>query len=348
MKASTIPYSLQFKTPGGTSRGVLSSKDTWFLRLEKNNREGWGEIGMFRGLSSDDLPQFEAKLAEVIELLEANVREEQLLSQLQDWPSIRFGVEQAFLSLRSSNPFTLFDSEFVRGKNSIAINGLVWMGEISFMRDQIHEKINSGFNCIKLKIGALDFGKELKLISELRSNFENIEIRVDANGAFNETEALEKLNRLAEFDLHSIEQPIKQGNISAMHKLCVNSSLPIALDEELIGINTLEEKQNLLEAIKPQFIILKPSLLGGFASCDEWIALAESNKIGWWVTSALESNIGLNAIAQFVAVRKTTMPQGLGTGGLFTNNIPSPLVVRNGALYYANELNWNLNLLQNG
>jgi L-alanine-DL-glutamate epimerase-like enolase superfamily enzyme len=242
------------------------------------------------------------------------------------------------------NKFELFPSDFTKGKDSIPINGLIWMGDPVFMKQQIKDKLASGFSCIKLKIGAIDFDNELELIKSIRNEFDakTIEIRVDANGAFKPNEALEKLKRLSDYNLHSIEQPIRQGQVGDMAQLCSETPLPIALDEELIGVFSVTEKQFLLQTIKPQYIILKPTLVGGFKGSQEWIALAESNQIGWWVTSALESNIGLNAIAQWTYTLESQLPQGLGTGGLFTNNIQSPLVVDSGQLVYDLKTKWNL------
>lgn len=220
------------------------------------------------------------------------------------------------------------------------------MGSEAFMKQQIKEKIEAGFTCIKMKIGAIDFQSEINLLKSIRKEFSSadIELRVDANGAFSCSEALEKLKRLSEFDLHSIEQPIKQGQIENMTLLCEQTPLPIALDEELIGVFALTQKQMLLQTIKPQYIILKPSLVGSFKGCDEWIGTTERLNIGWWMTSALESNVGLNAIAQYTYTKQNLMPQGLGTGGLFTNNFDSPLVVKNGKLQYNNSKKWTFNL----
>jgi L-alanine-DL-glutamate epimerase-like enolase superfamily enzyme len=265
---------------------------------------------------------------------------------LIEFPSIQFGLEQAFLSLQSENKFQLFPSEFCKGKESITINGLVWMGDQQFMKKQIQEKLNSGFSCIKMKIGAIDFDAEVALLKTIRKEFSSneIELRVDANGAFKPKNALEKLKTLSELDLHSIEQPIKQGQLPEMALLCENTPLPIALDEELIGVFSTQEKQEVIKMVKPQFIILKPSLVGGFGGTTEWIDIAKKNNVDWWITSALESNIGLNAIAQFTHTLKNKLPQGLGTGGLFTNNFESPLEVKNGTLHYNNSNKWNFNL----
>jgi len=241
----------------------------------------------------------------------------------------------------------LFPSSFTLGKTAIDINGLVWMGEFDFMKRQIREKIEAGYTCIKLKIGAIEFDEELELVRNVRNEFSenDIEIRVDANGAFSPEDALGKLEQLSEYDLHSIEQPIKQGHWENMAELCEQTPLPIALDEELIGVNEFEQKKTLLRTISPHYIILKPSLVGGFQSSEEWIGIAEKNNIGWWVTSALESNIGLNAIAQWTYYLENKMPQGLGTGQLYTNNFESPLKITKGKLYFDPSTSWNLNSL---
>ncbi|MBC3758860.1 o-succinylbenzoate synthase [Hyunsoonleella sp. SJ7] len=344
MKASFHPYTLQFKQASGTSRGVLRTKDTWFLVLESEGEKGIGECGMFRGLSVDDRPDFEEKLQWVCENI--NLGLDILVSELVELPSIQFGLEMAFKSLESPNGFDLFHSEFTTGKEAIPINGLIWMGSESFMKRQIKDKIEAGFTCIKMKIGAIDFQTEINLLKSIRKEFtsNDIELRVDANGAFSPQEALEKLKILSELDLHSIEQPIKQGQTDEMAKLCSETPLPIALDEELIGVFDVTKKQELLQTIRPQYIILKPTLVGGFKGSDEWISIAEQHKIGWWITSALESNVGLNAIAQYTYKKQNPLPQGLGTGGLFTNNFDSPLVVQQGNLCYDSTKQWKFNL----
>jgi len=344
IKATYKKYILNFKNPSGTSRGVLRTKETWFIILEENNKIGIGETGLFRGLSIDDVPNYEEKLLWVCKNIHLGL--DKLLSEVNNFPSIQFGLEQAFLSLKSDDKFELFPSEFTKGNKAININGLIWMGEKQFMKDQIKEKLKTGFSCIKMKIGAIDFDAEIELLKSIRKEFtaQEIELRVDANGAFNPKNALEKLKRLSELEIHSIEQPIKQGQVQEMAALCAKTPLPIALDEELIGVFKSEEKQNLIETIKPQFIILKPSLVGGFAGSKEWINFATNNDADWWITSALESNIGLNAIAQFTFTLQNKLPQGLGTGGLFTNNFESPLQVENGELYYNTNLHWDFNL----
>ncbi len=346
MKASYKKYILDFKRPSGTSRGVLTQKETWFLILEENGNYGIGECGLLKGLSIDDVAGYEKKLNWVCEHIEKGI--DTLLKSLERFPSIQFGLEQASLSLASKNPFELFDTGFVRNEMPIPINGLIWMGDEVYMHDQISQKLSEGFRCIKMKIGAINFDAELKLLKSIRKKYtkKEIELRVDANGAFKPEEAIKKLSRLATFDLHSIEQPIKQGNWEAMKMLCASTPLPIALDEELIGIFGVTNKEKLLQTIRPQYIILKPNLIGGYEGSEEWIALAEKYRIGWWVTSALESNIGLSAIAQWTATLKNKMPQGLGTGGLYTNNFESPLEVENGNLYYRKNKDWSTNLIK--
>jgi len=347
MKARYKKYILNFKSPSGTSRGILKTKETWFLILEENGNYGIGECGLFRGLSYDDVPDYEEQLKWLV----SNIHKDKdiLLDGLSEYPSIQFGLEQALRSLASQNPFELFSSKFTSDELHIAINGLVWMGDTEFMHAQIQQKIEQGFRCIKMKIGAVDFDAEVNLLTAIRKKFDKheIELRVDANGAFSPAEALEKLKVLSQLDLHSIEQPIKQGQLEQMRSLCEQTPLPIALDEELIGITGFTQKEALLVMIRPQYIILKPSLTGGFRGSGEWISLAKKHTIGWWVTSALESNIGLNAIAQWTATLGNPLPQGLGTGSLFTNNFDSPLTVANGGIYYDQAKKWQDNLIKN-
>ena len=343
MIASYQKYYLQFKRPSGTSRGVLTEKETWFIIIDENGKKGIGECGLLRGLSIDDREDYEEKLQWTCENI--HLGKDVLWKSLIEFPSIQFGVEMAFESLAAKNPFELFPSDFTKNQKSIPINGLVWMGDEAYIKQQIEEKIASGFHCIKLKIGAIDFDKELQLLHFIRENFseEQMEIRVDANGAFNSEYALFKLNQLSGFKIHSIEQPIAKNQHDMMAELCKISPIPIALDEELIGVFSCQEKEALLQKIKPQYIILKPSFIGGFRGTQEWISLAEKYNIGWWITSALESNIGLNAIAQWTYLQKNPMPQGLGTGALYTNNFDCPLEVSNGQLWYTDKT-WNFNL----
>lgn len=343
--AKFIKYDLQFKQPSGTSRGILHQKATYFLKLIREADFGIGECAMFKGLSADDVPNYEQKLDWLCHNI--NSSQADLSCALNEFPSIQFGLEQAFLSLNSKAKFELFPSQFTKENAGIPINGLIWMGSKEFMNQQIKEKLKAGFTTIKLKIGAIDFDSELDLINSIRKEFsaKEIEIRVDANGGFSPDEALEKLKRLSDLDLHSIEQPIKANQWQKMAQLCAKTPLPIALDEELIGVFDEKNKERLLQTINPQFIILKPSLIGGFEGSKKWIELAKKQNIAWWITSALESNIGLNAIAQFAFTLANNLPQGLGTGGLFTNNIKSPLEVKSGYLYYNTVQKWHFSNL---
>ncbi|WP_405206479.1 o-succinylbenzoate synthase [Aquimarina sp. LLG6339-5] len=345
MKAIYHKHILEFKRPSGTSRGVLKTKETWYIVITHNGKQGIGECGILRTLSIDDRPDYEEKLKWTCDNIHIGVK--QLWEELKEFPSIQFGVEMAFKSLYSESPFLLFPSKFTKGVDSIPINGLIWMGEKEFMKNQIVDKLNQGFDCIKMKIGAIDFEAELELLSYIRSQFseEVIELRVDANGAFSPNEALDKLIKLHSFGLHSIEQPIRQGQSDYMMDLCERTPLPIALDEELIGVFSVTEKRNLLLTIRPQYIILKPSLIGGFKGTQEWINIAEELGIGWWITSALESNIGLSAIAQYTYTLQSKMPQGLGTGSLYTNNIEAPLLVDTGTLKYQQNKKWVVSYL---
>ena len=343
MNATYHQYFLQFKTPSGTSRGVLTAKETWFIQLEYNGKKGIGECGLLRGLSCDDRPDYEEKLKWTCENI--HLGEEILWQNLLEFPSIQFGVEMAFQSLKSENPFLLFPSDFTKGQQSISINGLVWMGNEAYMKEQIDLKIQEGFHCIKLKIGAIDFDEELQLLRYIRQNYmpDQIEIRVDANGAFDSKMALVKLEQMSGLEIHSIEQPIAKNQHDRMAELCKITPIPIALDEELIGVFSLKEKEDLLLKIKPQFIILKPSFIGGFRGTKQWIDLAKKHQVGWWITSALESNVGLNAIAQWTFLENNPMPQGLGTGALYTNNFRSPLEIKEGRLYHTSS-EWEFNL----
>ena len=353
--AKFFKYILEFKNPSGTSRGILHTKETFILEISENDIKGIGECGLFRGLSYDDVPEYEEKLKWLCESI--NEDYEFLKKELKHFPSIWFGYEQAVLNLKHGENL-YFPSEFTDGKSSIKINGLIWMGNADFLQKQIEEKLELGFDCIKLKIG-VDWNSEKKILKKLRAKFpkETLELRVDANGGFTFEEAKNVLKELADLEIHSIEQPIKKSEVRSpkseeflgqkstdcfvtrndMAQLCAESPIPIALDEELIGVVDFEEKKQLLETIKPQYIILKPSLIGGFSGTDEWIFLAENLGIGWWITSALESNIGLNAIAQYTFTKTPKIPQGLGTGGLFTNNFDSMLSLVNDMLFIENK-----------
>ena len=355
LKSTYCKHRLQFTFHAGTSRGVLTHKDTYFIKINtKNDPEiiGWGEAGPLAGLSVDDRPDFEPQLQKYcktfdkIKLPEKTGQVSGIVNEIvpATFPSIRFGFETALLDWLSGDKRQIVSNDWSNPPfQPIAINGLIWMGEKSFMLDQIKKKLEQGFTCIKMKIGAIDFETELSLLAHIREQFspEKITLRVDANGAFSSAQAMKKLEALSRFHLHSIEQPIGPGQWEAMQKLCKESPVPIALDEELIGINEKGEKESLIKELKPQYIILKPTLLGGLAATAEWIETAEKLKTGWWITSALESNIGLNAIAQFTSACHATMPQGLGTGQLYHNNIPSPLAVKDGFLHYDPAQDWN-------
>jgi o-succinylbenzoate synthase len=338
MKAHFKKHTLIFKNPSGTSRGVLLKKDSWFLILSKDRKSGIGECSILKGLSYDDHPDFEKTLA----MLCNQITRGETLLDLTSWPAIKMGYEMALLSLKGIHSYELFPSFFTKGSKSIPINGLVWMGSYNFMKQQIDALLSKGFNCIKIKIGALDFDEELRLIAQLRKRYDakTISIRVDANGAFLFSEALSKLQKLSAFRLHSIEQPIATKQWENMAFLCKKTPIPIALDEELIGVFSKALQIQMLDQICPQYLVFKPTLLGGFSSTLQWLSLAKEKGIDWWITSALESNIGLNAIAQFTFLKNISLPQGLGTGSLFTNNIESPLVIKKGCLWTDNSISW--------
>jgi len=338
-KTTIRPSTLHFKQPAGTSRGVYNTRKVWYVGItsvEEPQRIGLGECAPLPNLSCDDLPDYENILSEACKQLElTGVIDKEAL---RPYPSILFGLETALLHYQA-NSFALWDTSFSRGESGIPINGLIWMGDYAQMFRQIEKKMELGFRCIKLKIGAINFEEELSLLRHIRKHFtaREVVLRVDANGAFSPGDAMNKLNRLAELDIHSIEQPIRAGQIDEMARLVKESPIPIALDEELIGVTSLSGKAELLDKINPQYIILKPSLHGGICGSTEWIDEAEKRNIGWWITSALESNIGLNAIAQWCATLSTTLPQGLGTGMLFTDNVEMPLVIREDKLWYGTK-----------
>ena len=333
------PRLLHFKQPAGTSRGVYNTRKVWYIEIssmENPSIKGIGECAPLPNLSCDNVPQYEEVLQQACSRVarEGNIPTE----SLRNYPSILFGLETALRHYETGS-LALWDTPFSRGEAGIPINGLIWMGNFEEMYRQIEAKMEAGYRCIKLKIGAIDFDAELTLLKHIRSRFsvKDIELRVDANGAFSPAEAMHKLDALSKLDLHSIEQPIRAGQWEEMARLTARTPLPIALDEELIGHNIPEIKKELLSAIRPQYIILKPSLHGGICGSNEWIAEAEKQNIGWWVTSALESNIGLNAIAQWCATLHNALPQGLGTGQLFTDNIDLPLEIRKDCLWFCAE-----------
>ena len=324
----------------------MRQKDTYYIRLADSGSDrifGLGEAGLFRGLSFDDRPDYETKLAEVCDNIDRYAVRPSLLA---DWPSIRFAVETAVRDLSNGGQRIICQSPWTDGKEAIIINGLVWMGDRNLMRERIASKLAEGFRCVKIKIGGINFEDEIELLRFIRKEAPDIQLRLDANGAFTPADAIERLNRLAEFDIHSLEQPIKAGQWAEMQTICRLSPIPIALDEELIGITVKTRKEMMLDEINPQFIVLKPTLTGGIESSEEWINLARQRGCRWWVTSALESNIGLNAIAQWTASLDNDMPQGLGTGQLYDNNIPSPLTLHGERLSYSPGHEWEIPPLQ--
>lgn len=346
MKAHFKKYTLNFKQASGTSRGVYTTRDVWFIFLTDGTNTGVGECAPLPDLSIESPKKMSAKLLQVCEQIDYFI---QFPEDLQSWPSIRFGLETALLDLRNAGQQILFPSAFTRGEKGIPINGLIWMGTPEFMKQQIRTKLDAGFRCIKMKIGAIDFETEFNLLKEIRKEFspEEITLRVDANGAYSYQTALENLKRLSDLQIHSIEQPIEAGRWNEMARLCEKSPVPIGLDEELIGITSGKEMQKLIETIRPAYLILKPSLHGGLTGCEKWIELANKHEIGWWITSALESNIGLNAIAQWTFQQNITREQGLGTGQLFTNNFNTPLEISGDQLWFRPEKKWELgNLME--
>ena len=340
------PKTLYFKKPAGTSRGTYTERKSWYIYLtaeEIPGRQGIGECAPLPKLSCDDVPGYEEVLAKACQNFTRTGRID--VDGLRDYPSILFGLETAFRHFEAGS-FALWNTPFSHGEVGIPINGLIWMGDYKYMLEQVEEKMKEGFRCVKLKIGAIDFDRELSLLKHIRAHFsaKEIELRVDANGAFTPSEAMDKLKRLAEMDLHSIEQPIRAGQLEEMARLAAESPLPIALDEELIGCNAPDEKRRLLETIHPQYIILKPSLHGGISGCTEWIHLAETilgstpEQPKWWVTSALESQIGLNAIAQWCATLGNPLPQGLGTGEIFRDDKHTLIQRKGDTIWFTNDL----------
>ncbi len=335
IRAHFFKRTFHFNFKARTSRGLMPDKTSWFVKLEDSGAGdvvGMGECGPLPGLSIDHRPDYEETLSEVVRKIneaEAAIDTGNTLLNLipPGYPSMRFGFETALLDLRNGGRRIIFDNSFVRGE-PIPINGLIWMGDLDFTLEQVNKKITEGFSCIKIKVGGLDFERECDILDYIRKRYfrHDITIRLDANGAFKVDDARYKLQELKKFNIHSIEQPLKPGSPET-EELCRTSPIPIAFDEELIGV---EDRRGLLEKLKPQFIVLKPSLHGGFAGCEHWIDIARSMGIGWWMTSALESSIGLNAICQFTANYRVTIPQGLGTGAIYEDNFESPLIVHKG------------------
>lgn len=358
LQYSIHPYTLDFKFPAGTSRGVLKVKETFIIKVWKDGQSdifGLGECGPLKKLSIDDkedlLPELERKLKTLIGQELPNTEEAIFDLSLQvsgyEYPALRFALETALIDLVNGGRRLIYNTNFYEIGEKIPINGLIWMGHMEAMLLQISDKITEGFDCIKMKVGSLDFEKEVDILHYIRRKYytQDILVRVDANGAFKPEEALYKMEAMAQIGIHSIEQPIAAGQHELMTKLCSHPPIDIALDEELIGVHAKSEKRNLLKKIKPQFIIIKPTLLGGLQSSLEWIDIANSLGIGWWITSALESNIGLNAISQLASKTKAKSYQGLGTGKLYNNNIESPLTVAAGHIYYDHSKSWDLSFL---
>ncbi|MBR4897292.1 MAG: o-succinylbenzoate synthase [Prevotella sp.] len=343
MKIDIEERMLHFKQPAGTSRGVYTTRTSWFVTITDGEQQGIGECAPLPDLSCDALPDYGEKLRAKGEEFRAALEQgedaiDTFFETLRDYPSMLFGFETALLSFECRVHSKLFNTPFSRGEQGIPINGLVWMGAYDEMLCRMEQKLEQGFRCVKLKVGAIDFDQELDLVKRIRERFSHreVELRLDANGGFSTDEALYRLELLSQYAIHSIEQPIKQKQWALMAELCRDAPLPIALDEELIGVNDPDQKRQMLRIIKPAYIVLKPSLHGGMRGCREWISIAKDEGIGSWITSALESNIGLNAIAQFCSVvygDHITMPQGLGTGQLFTDNIPMPLEIRGDQLW---------------
>ncbi|HLO58507.1 MAG TPA: o-succinylbenzoate synthase [Bacteroidales bacterium] len=345
IKAKSSYLEFHFQRPATTSRGTLMTKKVYFIILYHTDDPtiaGVGECSLFPGLSYDDVKGFKQKLNQTIDRI--NEGDYFNDSSLIEWPSINFAVETAWKDIRANGSKILYPSGFTEGKDSIWINGLVWMSDKSEMIRQIRQRMNDGFTCLKLKIGALDLREEIEVLRFIREHCspDEVEIRLDANGAFGKSEALEVIKILSEFQIHSIEQPISAGHPEDLAKICEASPVPIALDEELIGKHTMTGRKKLLETIKPKYLVLKPGLLGGLASCKEWINLAQEKNIGWWITSSLETNIGLNAIAQWTYTLKNEIYHGLSTGSLYNNNIRSPLYLHGERLYFDPERKWDL------
>lgn len=344
-KATAFKKTFQFNFKARTSRGLMRDKTSWFIKLWRSENPevvGIGECSPLPGLSIDAVPEYEDVLQQILGTISTDKLSFEDISKIVpvEFPSILFGLESAWLDLSNGGMKILYNNNFIEGQ-PLPINGLIWMGDLDFMMNQINQKIALGFHCIKLKVGGLDFDRECDVLEYIRKRYfrDNIEIRLDANGAFKLDEALYKLNELARFKIHSIEQPIKP-RLPEMEELCRKSPVPVAFDEELIGVHDQEQKQDLIESLRPAFIVLKPMLHGGLSGCEEWIRIAENNNTGWWITSALESNIGLNAICQFTANYPISIPQGLGTGSIFSNNFEAPLAVKKGEIKFAPEISW--------
>ncbi|HEX6890230.1 MAG TPA: o-succinylbenzoate synthase [Chryseolinea sp.] len=353
LRAAYIKKTFHFNFDARTSRGQMKDKVSWFVKIWDEQDPavvGIGECGPLPGLSIDHRPDLEEKLIATLARLEHfGLKDIDPLSVNgivpAGFPSITFAVETALLDLAHGGKHIIRNNQFIKGQR-IPINGLVWMGDFDFMLKQIEEKISKGFTCIKLKVGGIDFDLECELLGQLRRKFpkEHITLRLDANGAFTVENVMQRLQTLAQFGIHSIEQPLKAG-LPRTKEVCLESSIPVALDEELIGLENRESKEEMLDRLKPEFIVIKPSLHGGLSGSSEWIELAEARGIGWWITSALESNIGLNAICQFTADYPVILHQGLGTGMIYVRNISSPLSVDRGAIFMDPNLEWDETLI---
>jgi o-succinylbenzoate synthase len=344
IKAVIRSKEFKFVRPATTSRGTLYEKKVWYIMLYDTDnplRKGVGECSVFPGLSMDDVDGFEKKLSDITNMINRGLLS--LKTPIRDWPSINFAIETALTDLYNGGERIIYPSDFTAGRGFVLINGLIWMGSKADMSRQIDEKLGLGFRCLKLKIGSLDFNEEIDILKKLRERYspDDLEIRLDANGAFSPFDVLEKLKALSDFEIQSIEQPILPSQLEEMTSLCRLSPIPVALDEELIGKYPIENKHRLLKILRPQYIVLKPGLLGGIKSCEEWISVANDLNIGWWITSSLETNIGLNAIAQWTYTLKNPMHQGLSTGNLFMNNIGSPLALAGEKLYYFPKKKWD-------
>ncbi|HHP7242377.1 MAG TPA: o-succinylbenzoate synthase [Cyclobacteriaceae bacterium] len=354
LRLEYFPHTLKFTFSAGTSRGVMHERQTWILKIELNGVVGYGEVPPIPRLSIDDIDAIENQLEKISKSISTTISpksESEIFDFVENvcpgnFPSIRFGLETALLDITNGGKKMIFDTPYYKGNKSMPVNGLIWMGSKSEMTDRINQKLDEGYSCIKIKIGALDFQSELDLLDYIRSRPEgsDVTLRLDANGAFQNHEALSKIADLAKFDIHSIEQPILPNQPEALEMTCKYAQIPVALDEELIAIQSTDKKIELLDTVKPAYIVLKPALLGGFKACTEWIQLASDRNIGWWITSALESNIGLNAISQFTSRFDNPLHQGLGTGQLYHNNFPSPLLVEQGHIRYQNNRRWDINL----
>jgi o-succinylbenzoate synthase len=349
IRAKTIFREFRFQRPATTSRGTFLSKKVHFILLyhtDDPSAAGIGECTLLPGLSHDNVKGFKDKLNQIIDRI--NQGDYLADPEMSNWPSINFALETAWKDLRTMGSKILYPSDFTEGKDGIDINGLIWMGGKDEMIRQIRQKLADGFTCLKMKIGAIDLEEEIEILKYIRSQYsvDDLEIRLDANGAFRSSQALDVLRMLSDFKIHSIEQPIAPGHPDALTRICEHSPVPIALDEELIGKQLLTQKRKILDSIRPHYLVLKPGLLGGINACKDWISLAEERNIGWWITSALETNIGLNAIAQWTYTLRKPAYHGLSTGSLFTNNIISPLYLSGERLYYDPDLKWNLSAFE--